>query len=127
VAHQNLGQLSAELRSAVLANLRSKLVMQTTADDARTFAREFAPHLDAADFQGLGPFEAYAAVSTGAAVSPPASIHTRPPLAPTGSGERVRAASRERYGRDPKDVDVEVQARLSQAAPEAPVGARRRG
>jgi hypothetical protein len=127
VAHQNLGQLSAELRSAVLANLRSKLVMQTTADDARTFAREFAPHLDAADFQGLGPFEAYAAVSTGAAVSPPASIHTRPPLAPTGSGERVRAASRERYGRDPKDVDAEVQARLSQAAPEAPVGARRRG
>ncbi|MGE5335859.1 MAG: type IV secretory system conjugative DNA transfer family protein [Nitrososphaerota archaeon] len=127
VAHQNLGQLSAELRAAVLANLRSKLVMQTTADDARTFAREFAPHLDAADFQGLGPFEAYAAVSTGAAVSPPVSIHTRPPLSPTGSGERVRAASRERYGRDPKDVDAEIQARLSHAAPEAPVGARRRG
>jgi hypothetical protein len=127
VAHQNLGQLSAELRAAVLANLRSKLVMQTTADDARTFAREFAPHLDAADLQGLGPFEAYAAVSTGAAVAPPASIHTRPPLTPTGSGERVRAASRERYGRDPKDVDAEIQARLSHAAPEAPVGARRRG
>jgi hypothetical protein len=127
VAHQNLGQLSAELRAAVLANLRSKLVMQTTADDARTFAREFAPHLDATDLQGLGPFEAYAAVSTGAAVAPPASIRTRPPLAPTGSGERVRAASRERYGRDPKDVDAEVQARLSPTAPDAPVGARRRG
>jgi hypothetical protein len=126
VAHQNLGQLSAELRAAVLANLRSKVVMQTTSDDARTFAREFAPHLDAADLQGLGPFEAYAAVSTGAAVSPPASIRTRPPLASTGSGARVRAASRERYGRDPKDVDSEIQARLSQAAPEAPVGARRR-
>jgi hypothetical protein len=126
VAHQNLGQLSAELRAAVLANLRSKLVMQTTADDARTFAREFAPHLDAADLQGLGPFEAYAAVSTGAAVSPPVSIHTRPPLTPTGSGERIRTASRERYGRDPKDVDAEIQARLSVAAPDAPVGVRRR-
>lgn len=126
VAHQNLGQLSAELRAAVLANLRSKLVMQTTADDARTFAREFAPHLQPADFQGLGPFEAYAAVSTGAAVAPPASIRTRPPLPPLGHGERVRTDSRERYGRDPKDVDAEIQARLSQAAPEAPVGARRR-
>jgi hypothetical protein len=127
VAHQNLGQLSAELRSAVLANLRSKLVMQTTADDARTFAREFSPHLAADDLQGLGPFEAYATVSTGAAVSPPVSIRTRPPLTPTGSGERVRAVSRERYGRDPRDVDAEIQARLSAAPPEAPVGARRRG
>jgi hypothetical protein len=124
---QNLRQIEPGLRAALLANLRSKLVMQTTADDARTFAREFAPHLDAADLQGLGPFEAYAAVSTGAAVSPPVSIRTRPPLTPTGSGERVRTASRERYGRDPKDVDAEIQARLSTAAPEAPVGARRRG
>lgn len=126
VAHQNLGQLSPELRAAVLANLRSKVVMQTTADDARTFAREFAPHLDAADFQGLGPFEAYAAVSTGAAVAPPVSIRTRPPLSPLGHGERVRTASRTRHGRDPKDVDAEIQLRLSTAAPKAPVGARRR-
>ncbi len=126
VCHQNLGQLNPELRAAVLANLRSKVVMQTTADDARTFAREFAPHLDAADFQGLGPFEAYAAVSTGAAVAPPVLIRTRPPLAPTGNGKQVRTASRERYGRDPKDVDAEIQARLDAAAPEAPIGARRR-
>ena len=126
VAHQNLGQLSKDLRAAVLANLRSKVVMQTTADDARTFAREFAPHLNAADFQGLGPFEAYAAVSTGAAVAPPASIRTRPPLTSLGHGEEVRADSRERYGRDPKDVDAKIQARLSEVAPEAPVGARRR-
>lgn len=127
VAHQNLGQLSTDLRAAVLANLRSKVVFQTTADDARTFAREFAPHLDAADFQGLGPFEAFAAVSTGAAVAPPVSIRTRPPLTPTGSGRQVRAASRERYGRDPREVDAEIQARLSAPAPEAPVGMRRRG
>lgn len=126
VAHQNLGQLTPELRAAVLANLRSKVVMQTTADDARAFAREFAPHLEAADFQGLGPFEAYAAVSTGAAVAPPVSIRTRPPLSPLGHGERVRTASRKRHGRDPKDVDAEIQSRLSAAAPEAPVGARRR-
>lgn len=127
VSHQNLGQLTPELRAAVLANLRSKVIFQTTADDARTFAREFAPHLDAADFQGLGPYEAFAAVSTGAAVAPPVSIRTRPPLTPTGSGTQVRAASRKRYGRDPKDVDAEIQARLSQSAPKAPVGTRRRG
>lgn len=126
VAHQNLGQLQSDLRAAMLANLRSKVVMQTTADDARAFAREFAPHLDAADLQGLGAYEAFAAVSTGAAVAPPASIRTRPPLTPTGHGDEVRARSRERYGRDPKAVDAEIQARLGATAPDAPVGARRR-
>ncbi len=55
VAHQNLGQLQPDLRAAVLANLRSKVIFQTTADDARAFAREFAPHVEAADLQGLGP------------------------------------------------------------------------
>jgi hypothetical protein len=123
---QNLGQIEPSLRATLLANLRSKVIFQTTADDARVFAREFAPHLDAADFQGLPAFEAYASISTGAAVAPPVSIRTRPPLTPTGRGEQVRATSRKRYGRDPKDVDAEIQARLSQAAPEAPVGARRR-
>lgn len=126
VAHQNLGQLQPDLRAAVLANLRSKVVMQTTADDARTFAREFAAHLQPADFQGLGPFEAYAAVSAGASVAPPASIRTRPPLSPLGHGEQIRARSRTRYGRDPKDVDAEIQVRLGAPAPDAPVGTRRR-
>lgn len=127
ISHQDLGQLRPELRAAVLANLRSKLVMQTSADDADAFAREFRPHLDAADFQGLGPFEAYAAVSTGTAVAPPASIRTRPPLRPLGCGEEVRAASRKRYGRDPRAVDAEIQARLGAPVPEIPVGSRRRG
>jgi hypothetical protein len=123
---QNLGQLPPDLRAAVLANLRSKLIMQTTADDARAFAREFAAHLQPADFQGLGPFEAYAAVSAGASVAPPASVRTRPPLAQTGHGAQIRACSRERYGCDPKDVDAEIQARLGVPTPDAPVGARRR-
>jgi hypothetical protein len=123
---QNLRQIEPGLRASLLANLRSKLVMQTTADDAGTFAREFAPHLQPADFQGLGPFEAYAAVSTGAAVAPPASILTRPPLEPLGHGELVRTRSRDRYGRDPKDVDTELRDRLDRSTPEAPIGARRR-
>lgn len=123
---QNLGQIEPSLRATLLANLRSKLVMQATADDARAFAREFAPHLDASDLQGLSAFEAFAAVATGASVASPVLIRTRPPLTPLGHGDEVRSLSRERYGRDPKDVDAEIQARLGAAAPDAPVGARRR-
>lgn len=129
IAHQNLGQLTPELRHAVLANLRSRLVMQTTADDARTFAREFAPHLAAADLQGLGAFEAYAAVSTGASVAPPATIHTRPTPPAEGHGHVVRTTSRARYGRSVAAVEAELQARVAGAngpPHPAPVGARRR-
>jgi hypothetical protein len=124
--HQHLGQLDADTRNAVLANCRTRLVMQTTATDAAAFAREFRPYLDAADLQGLGAFEGYAAISTGAAVAPPASIRTRPAPKPLGSAERVRAASRERYGTPPADVDAAIRDRIGRA-PAAPVGETRRG
>lgn len=126
LAHQNLAQLDTATRQAVLANCRSRLVMQTTADDARAFAREFRPYLDPDDLQGLGAYEGYAAVSTGAAVAPPASIHTRPAPDPLGCADSVRAASRARYGASPKDVDAAIRARVAKARPTAPVGGARR-
>lgn len=126
VAHQNLGQLSPELRRAVLANLRSKLVLQTTADDAHAFAREFSPFVTADDLQGLGPFEGYAALSTGAAVAPPASVTTRPAPVPVGLGEQVRARSRQRHGRLVEQVEAELQARRTAPGTAGPVGTRRR-
>ena len=126
LAHQNLAQLDSATRQAVLANCRSRLVMQTTADDARAFAREFAPFLDAADLQGLGAYEGYAAVSTGAAVAPPASIRTRPAPDPLGCAGTVRASSRKRYGTSPEDVDAAIRARVAKARPAAPVGGARR-
>ncbi|HEY8083516.1 MAG TPA: hypothetical protein VIE64_08210 [Solirubrobacterales bacterium] len=126
LAHQHLAQLDQQTRQAVLANCRSRLVMQTTAADASTFAREFAPYLQAPDLQGLGPFEGYAAVSTGSAVAPPASLRTRPAPDPTGSAKAVRDASRKRYGASPADVDGAIRKRTQGSRKSAPVGERRR-
>lgn len=125
LAHQHLAQLDPKTRHAVLANCRSRLVMQTTAADASAFAREFAPYLAAADLQGLGPFEGYTAISTGAAVAPPASVRTRPAPDSLGSAAAVRARSRERYGTAAGDVDAAIRARITPSAP-APVGEKRR-
>jgi TraM recognition site of TraD and TraG len=126
LAHQHLNQLDATTRQAVLANCRSRVVMQTTAADAATFAREFAPHLDAADLQGLAAFEAYAAVSTGAAVAPPASIQTREAPPALRTAEQTRSRSRARYGQAPAEVDAAIRARIAGARPAAPVGGARR-
>ena len=126
ISHQHLAQLSPDLRQACLANLRSKVVLQTTASDAATLAREFAPHLSAQDLQGLGHFEAYAAVSTGPAVAPPASIKTLPPPPSVGSAAAVRQRSRERFGRDVREVEANLRARAEGSAPGVPIGRRRR-
>ncbi len=122
LAHQHLGQLDPDTRQAVLANLRSRVVMQTSAADATTFAREFRPFLSPDDLQGLGAFEGYAAVSVGAAVAPPANIQTRPAPDALGSAEQVRAASRKRYGMTPAAVDAAIRKRVTARRPAAPVG-----
>jgi hypothetical protein len=126
LAHQHLAQLDPQTRQAVLANCRSRLVMQTTAADADTFAREFRPYLDAADLQGLGPFEGYAALSTGSAVAPPASLTTREAPDSLGSAEAVRSASRARHGTPAATVDAAIRARVTARRPAAPVGEVRR-
>ncbi len=125
VAHQSLSQLENRLRQAVLANCRSRLVMQTTAADAGVFAREFAPLLTPADLQGLPAFEAYAQVSTGGAVSPAASLRTRPAPEPTGSLPAIRARSRQ-LGASQADVDSAIRRRVEGRRSRAPVGGRRR-
>lgn len=125
VAHQSLSQLETRLRQAVLANCRSRIVMQTTASDAGVFAREFAPLLKPADLQGLPAFEAYAAISTEGAVAPAASLRTRPAPPPTGSLAAVRARSRA-LGASRADVDAAIRARVDHRRSSAPVGGRRR-
>jgi hypothetical protein len=111
LAHQNLAQLDTRLRQAVLANCRSRVVMQTTAADAGVFAREFAPLLEASDLQGLGAYEGYTAISAGAAVAPAASLRTRPAPKSTGSADRVRANSSV-DGSTTAEVDAAIRRRV---------------
>ena len=125
LAHQHLDQLDKGTRQAVLANCRTRLAMQLTASDAATFARELGGDLERSDFQSLGPYEAYAAVSTGAAVAPPASIRTRPAPPALGSTAAVRQESRARYGRSADEVDEAIRKRVGQLPP-MPVGGIRR-
>lgn len=113
LAHQHLGQLPSLVRTAVLANARSKVVFQTAASDAQTLAREFAPDLAAADLQALGPYEAVVAAAAGNRVLPPASMVTLPPGEPGGYGAQARELSRVRYGRDRIEVERAMRARLN--------------
>jgi hypothetical protein len=110
-AHQHLGQLPPELRQAVLANARSKIVFQTTADDARVFSREFGRYVSEEDFLNLGRFEVLMKLMGADGVSSPVTGTTYPPAPPTGNAAAVRHRSRMRYGRPLADVEAEIQQR----------------
>jgi hypothetical protein len=119
IANQHLGQLSRELREAVRANARSRLVFQCGHDDAATLAREFAP-LDATALLSLARFEAAARLSIAGYTSAPFTLRTLPPAAvpETSLRERIVAASRDRYGAPIADVDAALEAALGKSTAE---------
>lgn len=116
LAHQHLNQLPTELRSAVLANARSKIVFETTADDAAVLTREFGPSVSPHDFQHMGKYEAMARIATTDGVSPPLTFTASPPAAGYGKAEVVRYNSRQTYGRPVATVEQEIEARRRPAA-----------
>jgi hypothetical protein len=122
LAHQHLDQLPSSLRSAVLANARSKVVFQTTADDAQVLAREFGRTVTDEDFLSLGQFEVLCKLVTGEGVSAPVSGVTLEPPECTGLAAEVRKQSRERYGRTAADIEADIAGRRT---PRAPRSARR--
>ncbi|OHV36496.1 hypothetical protein BCD49_19710 [Pseudofrankia sp. EUN1h] len=125
LAHQHLGQLPNDLREAVLANARSRVIFQTSASDAGRLAKELSPHLGASDLQGLGAYEVVVSLSAGSRVAPPATGATLPPPPPTGQAAAlVRAASRQRWGQDREPVEAAIRARHEGRRPAGRVGRR---
>jgi hypothetical protein len=111
LAHQHLAQLPTELRAAVSANARSKIVFQTTAADAAGFAREFGTSVTEKDFMHLGKYEVLARVATGDGVSSPLTMTTMEPARPVGAAKAVRYVSRQNYGRPVAQVEREMEER----------------
>ena len=107
LAHQHLGQLSPQMRSAVLANARSRVVFQLAAEDAKVFAADTL--LEPDDLRTLPAFEAYAQLMAGDAVQPWLSLRTLPPPAASSDPEQVRRLSREQYATPLAQVDRDLQ------------------
>jgi hypothetical protein len=120
LAHQHLDQLTERIRPAVMANARSKVIFQTTYDDARIFAREFGTSVSAEDFMTLGRYEVLCRFATEEGVSAPVSGETLPPTPPTGLGREVRDQSRQRYGRTKADIRADIVSRRTPRKPPQP-------
>ncbi|WP_060880193.1 MULTISPECIES: type IV secretory system conjugative DNA transfer family protein [Streptomyces] len=128
VAHQHLSQLSKELLDATQNNARSTVVFQTSADEAKDFARQFGPSVTEDDFMNLDRFEVVTRLATTGGVSSPMTGVTLPPVDPTGFGREARRLSRSTYGRPVAEVEAEIkQRRGGTPAPRASTRRRRFG
>lgn len=120
LAHQYLSQLPRELAEAVSANARTKIVFQTSASDAKTFASEFGSSVTTDDFTNLGQYEAIARISTGLGISPPLTFASSEPAPGYQFGREVKARSQRLHGRDATEVEQEIASRRTIAkAPKA--------
>lgn len=66
LGHQHLAQLNSNMRSAVLANARSRVCFQLSFEDTKTVAG-ISPELTTEDLQGLRRYRAYASLVYGGA------------------------------------------------------------
>ncbi len=97
VAHQYRDQLPAEMRSAVDANARNKIVFVLGIKDAREMAN-MAPELVAEDFMALPKHEVYVNLMRDGEQTGWTSGVTLPPPPPISDPAALLARSRERYG-----------------------------
>ena len=125
LAHQHLGQLNNAVRQAVLSNARSRVVFETAADDAPTLARALGRPVTADDLQALPAYEVYASLCADGHVTEPVSLRTFPLPPGRNVAPKVRARSRDRYGRDRTEIETAIAARR-ESPPDGPVGRRRR-
>lgn len=125
LAHQDLGQLSPEIRSAVLSNARTRIVFQTGQDDARTLAHEMEP-LTPRDLLHLPRFHFAARLSASGETSRAFTGVTLPaPDAtdPTIAGDTIAESAR-RYGRPVAEIDREIAGVVAEPEePKMPPGA----
>lgn len=107
IAHQNLAQISKEIKAAIFANMKSKLVFQLSRDDAIEFAR-LTPKLEDIDFMSLPRYQCYTILESDQGSTGWISGKTFPPEPKQREAVGVYAASAKNYGIDLNAIKTEI-------------------
>lgn len=99
LAHQHLAQLPPDVRDAVDANARNKVIFTVSPNDAAKLARHVAPYFEDTDLARRPAFEVVARIVHHGRDVPPFTLATEPlPPAVPGRADALRAAARARSG-----------------------------
>ncbi|MTE17041.1 type IV secretory system conjugative DNA transfer family protein [Nocardia aurantiaca] len=120
LAHQNLAQLTRELRDGISANARNKVIFAVSPDDARDLARHTSPWLTEHDLTHLDAWHAAARLLVAGKHARPFTLTTRPLGPPVpGRAREIAAAARTRLNKTPPTPPTPAQDPTS-TAPAAP-------
>ncbi|WOQ17599.1 type IV secretion system DNA-binding domain-containing protein [Raineyella sp. W15-4] len=122
LAHQHLGQLPTSLKSALLANARSRVSFTLPHEDAKVIAPTTDGTLAPEDFTALPAFHAYAQLLHHGSRQPPVSLVTEPLAPATADGRDLATASGRTYGRTVAEVDARLTDLINGARPPDPNG-----
>ncbi len=124
LANQHVGQLTGEIRDAVIGNVGNIVSFRLGVSDAESMARIFAPSpLGADQFTNLPNFTAFGRVMVNSERSPVFTLHSDPPILKYNAmrDSEVRAYSRILYGRDRDAIDKDILTRSGMNEPKAQV------
>ncbi len=108
LAHQHLAQLTPALRSAVLANTRSRVAFRPAKADAKDLAGVLGGRVTPDDLMRLPAYVAAAQVLVSGATSDPFLVKTPPLPEATESATEARQTVAERFGVDSDELDRQL-------------------
>ncbi|MFC6021877.1 type IV secretory system conjugative DNA transfer family protein [Plantactinospora solaniradicis] len=126
LAHQYLGQLTDDVKTAVLGTARTQVAFQVEMDDARSLAARFAP-LAKEDLTGLPAYEIAVRPCIDNSTHAPVTGRTLPLSEPATDGAALAAASRTRYGVPRAEVEAAIQTRVTPPTSREGFGRQRKG
>jgi len=109
IAHQYIGQLPEDIKSAVFGNVGSMCVFRVGPDDAEYLEHQFAPVFTANDLMKVENRRAFMKVLANGEPKKPFSIETlAPPKGDIRIIDKLKELSALTYGRPKEDVDAEI-------------------
>lgn len=113
IAHQFIGQLDEEIRDAVFGNVGSTIAFRVGEMDAEFLVKQFEPVFGEQDLVNIDNFNAYVKLLIQGETTKSFNIKTIPAHAGNREvADEIKTISREKYGRDRKEVEEEIYKRL---------------
>jgi energy-coupling factor transporter ATP-binding protein EcfA2 len=128
LAHQHLNQMGPQLRAAVLANARSRVVFRPATEDAKPLAATLGGEVSADDLLRLRAYEASVQLLLDRYPAAPFAVRTRPLPPWSTDPDQLRELSEARFGVNGAELDEQHAARWygGDVPPDAPIGVRPR-
>jgi hypothetical protein len=111
LATQHVGQMPLSVKTTVLANTLTKILLGCSREDANLFAKEFGIGLTADELREIEPHEAVAAIFAAGRTQPPTTITVPPPPTKLRAAEIGKDISRRRFGVNREDIEESIKRR----------------